>query len=116
MPDCPYCHQTVKASAVRCSHCGVSLKAYGHPGIPLYRAEGGTFLCQNCTYHADDTCTFPQRPHAKECTLYQDINQPALPSYPTRSQFGLDRFWFQRHAGWLIIGGLLGISLLIALN
>ncbi|MCG8362712.1 MAG: zinc ribbon domain-containing protein [Pseudanabaenales cyanobacterium] len=115
MPVCSHCHQMVKASTVRCPHCGVSLKAYGHPGIPLYRAEADAFLCQSCTYHADNTCTFPQRPYAKECTLYQDINQPTPPSYPQRSQLSLDRLWFQRNAGWLIIGGLLGISLLIAL-
>lgn len=54
----------------------MTLKAYGHPGIPLHRASGDVPLCESCTYHADDTCTFPQRPHARECTLYTDISQP----------------------------------------
>jgi len=78
MPNCPRCHQPIDAQAVSCPYCRTSLKAYGHPGIPLHRADGEEPLCQSCTYHADDTCTFPQRPYARECTLYQNFSQSQL--------------------------------------
>jgi len=60
-----------------CPHCRATLKAFGHPGIPLYQAEGAVSLCDRCSYHADDSCTFPQRPHAKTCTLFRDRDKPS---------------------------------------
>jgi hypothetical protein len=78
MQNCPKCHQSVSSSAVTCPHCRTMLKAYGHPGITLHRAVGDIPLCDSCTYHADDTCNFPQRPLAQECTLYDDMNQRQL--------------------------------------
>ena len=119
MLSCPRCHQSVKSEAVACPHCGTVLKAYGHPGITLHRAIGKTPLCETCTYQADDTCTFPQRPYAKECTLYDDINESRLeqtPLYvPRRRLLQSLRFWCQRNPVWLGLLVLVFVSVLLAL-
>lgn len=116
MVDCPTCHQAIEAQAVICPHCRTPLKAYGHPGIPLHRAQGQEFLCQSCTYHTDDTCTFPKRPYARDCTLYHDQTQPltgaVVPALSWQRQLSL---WMQRHTAILALMGLLLISFLIAL-
>ncbi|NET36999.1 MAG: hypothetical protein F6K19_34070 [Cyanothece sp. SIO1E1] len=120
MPDCPRCHQPIDVQAVSCPYCRTQLKAFGHQGMPLYRAEGEAYLCQTCMYHADDTCNFPQRPYAKTCTLYLDQAEHDLatkrvgnsPKYQNRSI----RLWLQRHAAVLILVGLILISFLIALG
>lgn len=113
MPDCPRCHQPIDAQAIACPYCRTPLKAFGHPGIPLHRAEGETVLCQSCQYDADDTCNFPQRPHARECTLYVDRHQSIVaPAYKPRFSLG---GWLQRNAALLVVIGLIVISLMIAL-
>ncbi len=115
MPDCPLCHQAVEPQAIACPHCRVPLKAHGHPGMPLYRAIGDEPLCLTCTYHADDTCTFPKRPTAMDCTLYNDTRQTptAEPSgYKSGSHI---KTWGKRNAGLLALIGLLLISLMVAL-
>jgi Double zinc ribbon len=114
MPTCPRCHHSVDAQAIACPYCRTALKAYGHPGIPLYQAGKDEFLCETCTYHEDDTCNYPQRPYAKECTLYQNRlqqNSPVRykPSYSLGS-------WLQRNSTWLIWAGLIVISFVIALR
>ena len=117
--SCPRCHQSVNAQAVTCPYCRTPLKAYGHPGIPLHRAVGETSLCETCAYDADDTCTFPQRPYAKECTLYQDISQSQMDvnhhHYTSRKTSAL-RTWVKRNQTWLLLLVLLCVSFLIALN
>ncbi len=119
MLNCPRCHQSVNSTAVICPHCKIVLKAYGHPGITLHRATGDTSLCQSCTYHADDTCTFPQRPHAQECTLYDDISQPKLETKPLYApRHGLlksVRLWCQRNPALFGLLGLLAVSFLVTL-
>ena len=116
MQNCPRCHQSVDAQAVTCPYCRTALKAYGHPGIPLHRATGEESLCESCTYHADDTCTFPQRPYARECTLYQDIsNELEVQRRDTSSPAIAVRNWVKRHQALLILLGLLLVSLIIAL-
>lgn len=113
MPDCPRCHQPVEAQAIACPFCRTPLKAFGHPGIPLHRAAGETYLCQTCLYDADDTCNFPQRPYARECTLFVDRTQPIVaPVYKPRFSLG---GWLQRNAVWLVVVGLIVISLVVAL-
>ncbi|MEP0872190.1 zinc ribbon domain-containing protein [Trichocoleus desertorum AS-A10] len=121
MPECPRCHQTVSSQAITCPECHLALKAHGHPGIPLYRADEATYLCDTCTYHDDDTCNFPQRPYAKECTLYQDRAQSyatlsSSKSY-TNQTSGLSQLktWIKRNAGWLALVGLVVVSLLLSL-
>lgn len=116
MPDCPRCHQPVDAQAIACPHCRISLKAFGHPGIPLYRTAGAESLCDTCTYHEDDTCTFPQRPNAKECTLYHNRLQPVAPKVHRPSGSSALGLWMRRNSGLLGVIGLLGISLAIALS
>lgn len=117
MPNCPHCHQSIDAQAVKCPYCRTPLKAYGHPGIPLHRASDKEYLCQTCTYHADDTCTFPQRPYARECTLYQDMSQSQLDVDQRRDSSFISnvRTWVKRHQVLLILLGLLLVSFLLSL-
>ncbi len=114
MPACPRCHQPVDAQAIACPYCRASLKAFGHPGIPLYRANQGEPLCATCVYDADDTCTFPNRPDAMDCTLYRDRNgtRAVPPTYSTKFQI---KAWLQRNLGGVLLVGLLLLSLLIVL-
>lgn len=118
MPNCPRCHQSINAQAVTCPYCRTPLKAYGHPGIPLHRATGEAPLCESCIYHVDDSCNFPQRPHARECTLYQDIEQNQLNITQHNSARGFlpsITSWVKRNQIWLLLLGLLLVSFLIAL-
>lgn len=93
------------------------LKAYGHPGITLHRAVGDLPLCDSCTYHADDSCNFPQRPFAQECTLYDDMNQRQLEreSLPnTRPDLMASlRLCCQQHPTLLGLLGLAAVSVLL---
>lgn len=121
MADCPRCAQTVDSSAVTCPHCHLTLKAYGHPGITLHQAVGDNYLCATCTYEADDTCTFPQRPYAKECTLYEDVSKPPV-SLAGRStspySLSLSRkisLWLKQNPVWIALVGLVVISFVVSL-
>lgn len=73
MSQCPRCDRPINPQAIKCPYCNNPLKAFGHPGIPLYQAEKDEFLCDRCIYHEDDTCNYPQRPYAKTCTLFRDL-------------------------------------------
>ncbi|GAB4147482.1 MAG: hypothetical protein Fur0046_25720 [Cyanobacteria bacterium J069] len=116
MPECPQCRQSVDARAIACPHCRTPLKAFGHPGVPLYRAEGEAALCETCLYHHDDSCNYPQRPHARDCTLYTNqARQPDSPIYRP-SPSSLMKAWLQRHLVWVLLGALLLVSLLLALR
>jgi hypothetical protein len=112
MLTCPYCQQAVEEQAITCPHCHCQLKAHGHPGILLHRAVGEDFLCQTCLYDADDTCTFPQRPYARDCTLYRNQDQVKAAQelqqslYPRR---------YRRLQVWLVLAGLVVLALLLAL-
>ncbi|MBD2128692.1 zinc ribbon domain-containing protein [Microcoleus sp. ZQ-A2] len=117
MQNCPKCRQSVSSSAVTCPHCRTMLKAYGHPGITLHRAVGDTPLCDSCTYHADDTCNFPQRPLAQECTLYDNRNQRQL-ERESAEHTGPDlitsfRLYCQQHPTLFGLVGLIAVSLLL---
>ena len=116
---CPRCHQPVNRQAVTCPYCRTELKAFGHPGIPLHRAQGDKYLCDSCTYHLDDTCNFPQRPYAKECTLYQNIEQSKLEYQQQRyanSSSATLRNWIRRNQTLLLLLALLLVCFLIALS
>lgn len=115
MATCPQCQATIDASALQCPHCRLILKAHGHPGIPLYRATTGTALCESCTYDKDDTCTFPQRPHAQTCTLYRDINAAHSSEIVTLSAGQKMQLWLRRRAGLMALIALLGLSFLLVL-
>jgi hypothetical protein len=117
--SCPRCQQLVDNQAITCPYCRVTLKAYGHPGIPLHRATGNEYLCDRCVYHEDDTCNFPQRPYAKDCTLYQNIEESklALQQQPyTLSCNARVKSWLQRYQTWLLLLGLLFICFLIVVS
>ncbi|HLO51092.1 MAG TPA: zinc ribbon domain-containing protein [Kamptonema sp.] len=118
MPDCPRCSQKYDASAIACPHCQTPLKAYGHPGIPLHRSQDGEYLCTSCLYHEDDTCNFPQRPFAKDCTLYHDRSEPILSSptaYISGGWLQNLKNWCQRNIVWVILLSLVIVSLLLSL-
>lgn len=113
MPDCPRCHQPVESEAIACPHCRAELKAFGHPGIPLYQSAGS--LCPTCLYHDDDTCTFPQRPHATTCTLYTTSEAPPRVTYRPRSGT-LVRGWLRQHGGWLLLLAVVVVSIVVAVT
>lgn len=120
MPTCPKCQQPVDTQAIKCPYCQTTLKAYGHPGIPLHQASKDEFLCDRCLYHDNDSCTYSKRPYAKTCTLFHDKTQPLIlekiiAPKPTNPFKTLQR-WSYRHRGLLLILGLIGISLAIALS
>ena len=117
MSHCPRCHQLIDSQALSCPHCQAQLKAFGHPGIPLYRSTGKEYLCETCLYHEDDTCNFPQRPLAQECTLYQNRSE-LLVSDPIKSQQNLSvsfRIWLQQNIIWIVVLGLLIISFILSI-
>lgn len=115
MLNCPRCAQLVTAQATTCPHCGNVLKAFGHPGIPIHRATGNEFLCRSCTYDKDDSCTFPQRPYAQECTLYHNSSQPQTEAQSSPNWFEMIRLWCQRNQALVLLIGLAIASLLITL-
>ena len=117
--SCPNCHQLIDNQAITCSYCRTTLKAYGHPGIPLHRTTGEEYLCDSCTYQADNTCNFPQRPYAKACTLYDNLEESKLRLQDQRQASTLGatvKKWTQRHQSLLLLLGLGFICLLIALS
>lgn len=119
MPSCPKCKQPVDTQTVICPHCQNQLKAYGHPGIPLYQSEDNSSLCDRCTYHLDDTCNFPQRPDALSCTLFHDaatplVPQPEIPA--SRLGWRGVQNWLYRYRGAIAIAILILISVVVALG
>jgi hypothetical protein len=93
----------------------MTLKAHGHPGIPLHHAIGEEYLCDTCLYDADNSCTYPKRPYAKDCTLYSDRTKP-VETKPIYSRGLQIRSWLRYHSGWLLLLGLLIISLIWAIS
>ncbi len=120
MSSCPHCQQKVASDAIKCPHCGTILKAYGHVGIPLHQATVGAFLCDDCLYHRDDTCDFPQRPHAKTCTLYQSyqrvFSEDTQPFIYRQSPLNQLKSWTYQHRGILLLVVLGMVSLIMALS
>lgn len=116
--SCPRCHRPIDSNAITCPHCRLTLKAYGHPGIPLHRAKDNNYLCDSCIYHADNTCNFPQRPQAKECTLYQNLEQrkQEIQQKINSQSFGeIGKKWIKRYQGLLLLMVLLLICFLFVL-
>lgn len=82
--------------------------------MTLYRSCDDQPLCLTCMYHADDTCNFPKRPDAVDCTLYRDRTQPmpATAGYTTRFRL---KIWLSRNLVWIVLVGLILLSLLITI-
>lgn len=120
MANCPRCHQLINNQVVKCPHCHTLLKAYGHPGIPLYQAIDVDFLCDRCIYHEEDTCNYPQRPYAKTCTLFHDKSKPLLEEAVNfrynQTIFGIFKAWCRSNQGLILLFVLVVLSLAIALN
>jgi hypothetical protein len=116
MPSCPRCQTVIESTTIQCPSCGLTVKAHGHPGIPLHHSDrDGQSLCATCRYDADDTCNFPQRPHAQTCTLYRSQNadlEAELPPLPLGLQVSE---WLRRHRGAVALAGLLLVSLVLVL-
>lgn len=115
MPSCPRCKQPVDSQAVICPHCKNTLKAFGHPGIPLYQSRDDSFLCDRCSYHLDDTCNFPKRPYAKSCTLFQDAATPLAEVTGTKTRKLRIKDWLYRYRGVIAIAILIVVSVALAL-
>ena len=117
MPNCPKCNNIVDPQAITCPHCGNQLKGFGHPGIPLYQAEAGTYLCDLCYYHQDDSCNYPQRPTATSCTMFHDADTPLVDDSANYIPSGLEslRLWCDRNKGLLIVLGLVLFSVVLVL-
>jgi hypothetical protein len=117
MLECPRCHQKVAPQAVSCPKCNNQLKAFGHPGIDLYQTKDGSWLCDRCIYHEDDSCNFPQRPYAKSCTLFHDRSVPLVEETIPLKRGGIKAFktWFFQNRGLIAISALILISILLAL-
>lgn len=115
MSECPRCHQLVDSKAIVCPYCRTTLKAHGHPGMTLHRSTSAEPLCKTCVYDADDSCTFPQRPHARECTLYQDVSAPLVSSPVKYGGEFLSKAWFRRNLVWIVLIGLVILSLVVTL-
>lgn len=113
MTSCPQCHQTILVDAITCGHCGLALKAHGHPGIDLHRAQGGTYLCESCSYHMDNSCTFPHRPQATTCTLYQDVEVAQAVRLTAAEIYTIP--WWRKYSGWIALGGIVFISIALVL-
>ena len=116
--SCPRCHQIIDSQAISCPYCRITLKAYGHPGIPLHRANGDYYLCESCIYDQDNSCNFPQRPYAKDCTLYQNVEESGLELPQQNKNSGLvsAKTWLQRHQALLLLIFIFLVCLLITLS
>ena len=110
MPACPQCDRPVPINAIKCPHCNLTLAAHGHAGMVLHRATDSTPLCATCAYEADDSCTFPKRPIAMTCTLYQDIQTKPEPKRKEIYRIP----WQRKYSFQLAIFGLVVLSFLIA--
>lgn len=119
MPICPKCKQPVDSQVVTCPHCKNQLKAFGHPGIPLYQSADDTSLCDRCTYDRDDTCNFPQRPHAKSCTLFHDDSIPLVPEEstpPSQEGWAGIKSRLYQYRGFIAIALLIIMSVILAFS
>jgi hypothetical protein len=114
--NCPKCDRRIDAQAVKCPYCNNPLKGFGHPGIPLYQADTGTYLCDRCYYDRDDSCNYPQRPYAKSCTMFHDLDTPLVAeTNQFKSPGGITGFklWCNRNKGLLFIVCLIALSMFL---
>lgn len=118
MVSCPRCKKPVDSQAIKCPNCDNALKAFGHPGMPLYQSEDDSSLCDRCTYHQDDSCNFPKRPYARSCTLFHDATIPlvseSISPVSTQGWTGVKN-WLYRNRGIIAIALLILASVLIAI-
>ena len=118
MAKCPRCDRSVNREAIECPYCKNLLKAFGHPGIPVYQATDGNSLCDHCIYHEDDSCNYPQRPYAKSCTMFHDKEKPLVEesmNSSSRGSIAAIKLSFRRRRGLLMILILIVISVLLVL-
>ena len=109
MAACPQCSSPLPPQAVQCPRCKIELKAHGHPGIDLHRATGAEPLCATCLYDADDSCTYPKRPKAMDCTLYRSVDEQ--PELKPNEIYQIP--WQRKHATRIALFILIVFSLII---
>lgn len=109
MLACPQCDRAILPRTITCPHCNLELKAHGHPGIDLHRAAGSESLCATCAYDADDSCTFPKRPNALSCTLYQSVD--AAPDLQPEEIYKIP--WQRKNATRIALFVLIVLSLIV---
>lgn len=117
--SCPRCQRKVDSQAITCPYCSTELKAFGHPGMTLHRAKGDEYLCDTCTYHIDNSCTYPKRPYAKDCTLYQNIQEYEAQKQQQIQQSNFNnslKGWIGRNQTLLLFVALFLVCLLIAIS
>jgi hypothetical protein len=107
MPSCYRCQAPVQSTDVSCRRCGAELKAFGHAGIPVHRSVDGQSLCLSCVYHVDDSCDYPKRPNALDCTLYRSVDYQAEPV----KRPGARSPQSMPVTLWVIVGGVLLLAL-----
>ncbi len=111
MSVCPRCDRTIPNTATRCPNCNLKLSAHGHAGMVLHHAKGNVPLCQTCAYDKDDSCTFPKRPDAMDCTLYQ--NAQALPEATRQEIYRIP--WHRKNGFRLIVAVVIMLAVIITL-
>jgi len=78
----------------------------------LHRATDSTPLCATCAYEADNSCTFPKRPTAMTCTLYENVQAPPEPAREEIYRIPWQRkYSFQIALLIIIVLSLLAVSL-----
>ncbi len=87
--------------------------------MPLYRTTDGTVLCDRCVYDEDNTCNFPQRPHAQSCTMFRDRTlslREIEVKVNRRGGLGGIQNWIQRYRGAIALTIIIAVALLLALS
>jgi len=115
MTHCPRCGEVTTHETILCPKCRTPLKAFGHPGMPLHQAMGRDYLCNSCTYHADNSCTYPQRPFARECILYHNIEAQVVTQPPKLGVARSRQQWLRDNSHWLALAFIILLSLCLAL-
>lgn len=115
--NCPKCDRIIDPQAIKCPYCNNPLKGFGHPGIPLYQAGKETSLCDRCYYDRDDSCNYPQRPYAKSCIMFHDLDTPLVAEttqYKSPGKIVGFKLWCSRNKGLLLIVSLIALSVILA--
>ncbi len=87
--------------------------------MTLHRAKGDEYLCNTCTYHIDDSCTYPKRPYAKDCTLYQNFEESQAQKYQQHQKSDLNNSlqnWIRHNQTLVLFAALFLVCVLITIS
>ncbi len=65
MTSCPHCHKLIEQNVIQCPYCKQTLKAFGHPGIPLHQAPKDQFSVGNAPIITMTLAPIPSDPTRK---------------------------------------------------